>query len=335
MSNENREPMAGDVDPVGRLLERSSPRPAPPADDTRRIRDSVHAEWRALTTRRHRRRWSYSGIAASLVLCAIVVARMTGTDDAPPIDIAKIEKRFGSVYLVREDAGLIELGDLQILHSDLIVQTAKASGLGFVLGDGLSVRLDEDSRIELISRDMLFLQRGRVYVDAPASGPPVRLTIRADQGSVTHVGTQYMVATAGDELTVSVRDGEVHIDGQYYDAEAAAGERVTLLGAHRPVVDRLAAHGGPWRWTEMLSPRLTIDGMAADKFLQWVSHETGYRIVYVDADAQRIVDNTVLKGVVDQNPLTELRLRLLTMDLAHETDDARGLIRIRASGSAR
>ena len=335
MSYDDREQAASDVDRVGQLLKRALPRPAPPADDTRRIRDSVHSEWRALTTRRHRRRWSYVGMAASLVLCAIFVARMTGTDDALPIDVAQIEKRFGSVYLVHEDAGLIELDDLQILQSDLIVQTAKASGLSFVLGDGLSVRLDEDSRIELIAPDMLYLQRGRVYVDAPASGPPIRLTIRADQGSVTHTGTQYMVTIAGDELTVSVRDGEVHIDGRYYDSEAAKGERVTLLGSHRPVVDRLATHGGPWRWTEMLSPRLSIDGMAAGEFLQWVSHETGYRIVYDDAEARRIANNTVLKGVVDRNPLTELQLRLLTMDLAHEIDDARGLIRIRVSGSAR
>jgi ferric-dicitrate binding protein FerR (iron transport regulator) len=320
-------------DRIERLLERASPRPAPPPDDARQIRESVHAEWRAVTARRRRSRWSYAALAATLAACAILTARYSGTDDAMPVEVATIEKRAGSVYLVRDNEGLIELGEVANLLSGQVVQTAKVSGLAFVLDDGPSVRLDADSRVELVSSDLLYLQRGRLYVDVPGTKPPSRLAIRTDKGTVTHIGTRYMVTIAGDKLTVSVRDGEVRIDGRY-NANAGTGEQVTLLGSNRPMVGRLAAHGGPWLWTESLSPKLDIDGMPAHEFLEWVSRETGYRIVYDDDDARALAGNTVLKGVVDRDPRTELELRLMTMDLAYELDDARGLIHVR-SGNPR
>jgi ferric-dicitrate binding protein FerR (iron transport regulator) len=316
-------------DRIERLLARASPRRAPPPGDARQIRESVHAEWRAVTSRRRRLRWSYAALAATLATCAILAMRYSGTDDALPVEVATIEKRAGSVYVVRDDDGLTELGEVANLLSGQVVQTAKASGLAFVLDDGPSVRLDADSRVEMVSSDLLYLQRGRLYVDAPGTEPPSRLAIRTDKGTVTHIGTRYMVAIAGDKLTVSVRDGEVRIDGRY-TANAGTGEQVTLLGTNRPMVGRLAAHGGPWLWTESLSPKLDIDGMPAHEFLEWVSRETGYRIVYDDEDARALADNTVLKGVVDRDPRTELELRLMTMDLAYELDDARGLLHLRA-----
>jgi hypothetical protein len=136
------------------------------------------------------------------------------------------------------------------------------------------------------------------------------------------------VAIAGDELTVSVREGEVRIDGHYYDATAAVGERVLLRGTDRPVTDRVSAYGAQWRWTELLAPRRDIDGMSADDFFTWVGEETGYRVVYEDELAGSVAAGTVLRGVVDKPPRQELQLRLLTMDLAYEIDDSNGEIRI-------
>ncbi|HEX5788018.1 MAG TPA: FecR family protein, partial [Woeseiaceae bacterium] len=211
-----------------------------------------------------------------------------------------------------------------------VVQTAKDSGLGLRM-NGASVRLDEDSRIELEADNRLYLQRGRVYVDT-ADGAGDALVVRTDQGSIVHLGTQYLVAIAGDELSVAVREGAVRIDGRYYDASAAAGEQVTLNGTRRPAVNGVAGFGGAWRWTEALAPRPDLDGLPAARFLAWVSDETGYRLAFDDDAAERIATTTVLKGAVDEDPRTALRLRLLTMDLAGDVDEARGEIRIRSTG---
>jgi ferric-dicitrate binding protein FerR (iron transport regulator) len=335
MSDEGSDMPDGGVDRIEQLLERAAPRPVPPAEDARLIRQSVNAEWRAQVGRRRmRRRGTVAALAATLAACVIVMTRFGGTEQGPPVEIAQVQKRLGAVYLVQDDAGLVELEGSN-LASGQVVQTGKSSGLAFVLRGGLSVRMDEDSRIELLARDLLYLQDGRVYVDAPGNEAPVGLTIRTDQGSITHVGTQYMVTIAADELTVSVREGEVLINGNRYKADVTAGERVTLLGTHRPSVARLATHGEPWRWTESLAPRLNIDGMPADEFLKWVSSETGYRIVYEDDHVRGVAGDTILKGVVDRDPRTELQLRLLTMDLVYDVDDSRGLIRIRDAGTPR
>lgn len=317
-------------DAVERLLEHAAPRPAPPAEDERAVREAVHAEWRRRIGRRRRRQAAVVGLAATVVAAVMLALTMPANDGAAPGGAARIDTRIGAVYLVSADAGLVELGEVQEIRTGQVVQTAKSSGLGLRVA-GASVRLDEDSRIELQGADRLYLQRGRVYV-ATADEADDALVIRTDQGSIEHVGTQYLAAIAGDELSVAVREGGVRIHGRYYDARAAAGEQVTLRGTRRPAVNALAGYGGPWRWTEALAPRPDLDGLPAARFLAWVSDETGYRVAFADADAERIAATTVLKGAVAEDPHTALRLRLLTMGLAGDVDDARGEIRIRSTG---
>ena len=316
-------------DPVEQLLQRAAPRPAPPAGDERAVRDAVHAEWRRRVHRRRRRQAAVAGLAATLVAAAMLALTLPGSDATAPAVAAHVDKQFGAVYRVPANAGLVELGDAATLRAGQVVQTAKDSGLGLRM-NGASVRLDEDSRIELEGDSRLYLQRGRVYVDT-ADGAGDALVVRTDQGSIVHLGTQYLVAITGDELSVAVREGAVRVDGRYYDASAAAGEQVTLNGTRRPAVNGVPGYGGPWRWTEVLAPRPALDGLPAARFLAWVSDETGYRLAFDDDAAERIATTTVLKGAVDEDPRTALRLRLLTMDLAGDVDEARGEIRIRST----
>lgn len=314
-------------DNVERLLGRAAPRPAPPAEHERQVRGAVYAEWRRQVGRRRRQHLSIVGLAATVVGGAMLAFYFAGGERTAPIDVARIERQFGATYFVNEDAGLVTIGDAASLMAGQTVQTARASGLAFSI-DGVSVRLDADSRMQVLDRGRLYLERGRVYLDTPPQKAAASLVVRTDQGAVSHLGTQFMVAIAGDELTVSVREGQVHIDGHYFDATAAMGERVLLRGTDRPVVGRVSAHSEQWHWTEFLAPRHDIDGMSADDFFTWVGEETGYRIVYDDATAGSIASATVLKGAVDEPPRQELRLRLLTMDLAYEIDDTSGEIRI-------
>lgn len=316
---------------VERLLTRAAIRPAPPADEEQRIRAAVHAEWQRQLGRRRHLRLSVIGLAATLVAGAMLAFHLLTPDGRAPVEVAQLERQFGAVYLVHDDAGLEAIGNVAALEAGQTVQTARDAGLAFRLV-GASVRLGGDSRLQIAGRDDLYLERGRVYVDAPPEKPDIRLVVRTDLGSVVHRGTQFMVAIAGDELTVSVREGEVSIDGRYYDAQAAVGDRVTLRGTNRPAVDRIAAHGVPWRWMEALAPRQDVDGMPADRFLAWVGGETGYRIVFGDDEARVTSGATLLKGVVDESPRRALELRLLTMGLDYDIDDARGEIRIRTAG---
>ena len=319
-----------DRDPVEELLEHARPRPAPPRGDVGRVREAVHAHWRRQVRNRRLRHVSFAAMAASLVAAVMLALTLSRTNEMAPTDVARVEKQFGAVYLVREDEGFVELGDAQRLLTGQVVQTAQAAGLGLLIGE-VSVRLDEESRIELQASDRIYLQRGRLYVNAPQEEPSSSLVIRTDQGAVAHLGTQYMVAIAGDELTVSVREGGIRIDGRYYDARATAGEQVTLRGTWRPALQRIAAASGSWRWTEALAHRLEVDGLPAERFLSWVRDETGYGVVFTDDRARAIAANTLLKGVVNEDPRTALKLRLLTMDLGYEIDDARGEIRIRST----
>ncbi len=64
--------------------------------------------------------------------------------------------------------------------------------MALALRDGVSLRLDHDTRVALVSADRVDVTAGAVYVDSGVSGPSAaRLQVGTPAGVVRHVGTQY------------------------------------------------------------------------------------------------------------------------------------------------
>jgi len=330
MTDNPNPPLHESRDAVEALLGQASRRPRPPAKATADVRTAVHAEWQSLTrARRRRRRLLAAGAAAGVFALAITATQLMTVDPVLPETVAVSARQHGDVFLVGAQSELLPLNPASVIEAGQTVLTSSGAGLGLDWNTGISLRVDASTRVEMTAPDTIYLQTGRVYVDTDADGSAGPLVVRTDVGTVTHVGTRYMVSVKDEELTVSVRDGRVRIDGHYHDAAGQPGDRVRLHGSARPVVDRLPAHGETWRWTESLAGTLDVDGKPADDFLRWVSHETGYRLVYDDDATERTARETLLKGRVDADPRTELGLRLMTMDLDYDINAARGELRVR------
>ena len=62
---------------------------------------------------------------------------------------------------------------------------------------------------------------------------------------------------------------------------------------------------------------------------RWVERETGRRIVYADATAERAARETVLHGAIDLEPLPKLGAVLTLTDLGYTLDGERIIIRAR------
>lgn len=312
-------------DAVEALLEQASRRPTPPSEDEAMIRDAVMSEWRAVTGRRRTRtRVTRFAVAATVLLGVAVTFNALQDSGIAPLQVATIAKSHGSIHVRGEESQMHELRDLTSIMSGQMIITARNSGIGLAWGNGGSLRIAADTRIEFLSDEEIFLHAGRVYFDstpseliagAGDSSSAARLRILTDHGTVTHIGTQYMTYTSDSELTVSVREGEVAVDGNYHNEKARAGQRLSVMGSARPSITNFPRHGDAWGWIEEVSPDVEIDGRSVDEFLNWVGRETGLTLEYPDAATEQVARDVVLNGTVKLAPRAALDFWAETTDL--------------------
>lgn len=329
-------------DALDDLLSQASPRPVPPSDHEALVRTAVHAEWRTITRRRRsRRRLAMIAVAASVLVAVFVSLNSIRVPDIAGIQVATISRSFGSIYLLGERAELHETNKLTVVLSGQTIATGNDSGLGLRWSNGASLRIDADTRVVFVSPHEIYLRSGRVYFDSQPSALPSNSTqtfvedfvIRTDHGSVAHQGTQYTTYANSTKLSVSVREGEVTIDGDHYVETVTAGRQVTFTGSSRPSVLNISRYDNDaWDWIEQLGPVAEFDGRTIHEFLLWVGHETGLRLQYETDAAEDLARNDTLRGTVATGPTNALRIWMMGIDLDWRIED--GIIYIRESGTA-
>jgi len=325
-------------DAVEALLLRAAPRPVPPGKDEKMVRDAVFTEWQAMTgKRRQRTRFMQFGIAATILLALAVSFNSLRVQGVAPQQVATISKSNGSIYVLGEQATVQRLPETSVVMAGQTIKTDRDSGLGLEWGNGGSLRIAANTVVEFISAEEVYLHSGRIYFDsqpaeliASISGGSgaAKFQVDTDHGRVRHLGTQYMTYSASDVLEVSVREGEVSIEGRYHDEKALAGQRLSLSGSARATVLNIDTHGAAWNWVEETSPIVDTDGRSVEQFLNWVSRETGLRVEYPNEATQRAAASTILKGSVNLKPSEALEFWSQGQDLSWITDG--GAIKVSA-----
>lgn len=311
------------------LLREARPRRAPPDADREQVRQAVEAEWHAIVGQRRKRRRRLSLAAAATFVLAVAatlyVLRLPGVT---PVAVATIERSIGSLYLLGERSELTEADELSVVTTGQTIVSGPASGAAMRWHQGGQLRLDADTRIDLVTDDTVFLRAGRIYFDSQASAlsnpskpmSAARFAVRTVQGTVWHTGTQFMASQDGRTLTVSVREGAVHVDGDYYDGGANAGQQLTLESRNRPVLTSIPVAGGAWSWVESIAPTAGVENPSVYQFLSWVARETGLTLRFATPEAERIARHDRLIGRVDAPPRDALRLWMSTVDLHWHID---------------
>ena len=319
------------------LLRQASPRPVPSPADIAAARAAVRDEWQAVIGRRRTQRLVMRlALAASLVLAAFVGYSLVRAPMPTPIVVAEVVMDFGPVYLSGDD-GQLRAASGQVMAGQTLVTEADA-GLALEWGAGGSLRVDEHTRLTLTGADRVQLVSGRVYFDSvstpqqPAAGDgnAARLRLETTHGVVRHVGTQYMADVSRDALVVSVREGQVEIDGRFHQGRAREGQQVTLSGSQQPSILSIDRSGREWAWVARRTPAADVDGKTLHEFLVWACRETGLRLQF-EGNAEAVARDTVLRGRIDAEPAEALRLRLATTALKwrieegviHITDETR------------
>lgn len=291
------------------LLAGVDSRPQPPNSHENLVRQVVHAEWRMATNQRVRRRYFYLSAAASLLLGIFVSVSYFGTGAATTSfeQVAQIQKQVGEITI-----------------TDQIVETGPDSIVALAWVNGSSIRLGENTRLSISSVEEVYLHKGQLYYDSTPSdlagerlGNGNIVRIRTDNGMVTPLGTRYMTRVANGEVTITVREGAVSLQGNRGVVTAAAGQRMTSRGSRRAAVSNLSGYGKEWDWIEKTSPPIDTKGRNVYEFLSWVSDETGRSVRFESTAAEELARSGLIVGFgrIELEPSVALQLIMVSSDL--------------------
>ena len=321
MSEFSEGPPVDSGDALEQLLSHATVRPTPDSHDVAAARDAIHSEWRnVISGRRSRRHVMRFAIAASVLITAISVFGLLRTPGVDIVQVAAIQKSFGTIYLLSEQSELLQAPRLETVHVGQTIVTGEDAGIAFAWINGGSVRLNENTKVEFQDEKSIILHSGQIYFDsrpaeliagATASAANAFIVI-TNQGSVTHSGTQFMADVGADALVVSVREGRVSVDGSFYDGVASRGEQIVFRGSRRPTILNINDYGGAWDWIGQTSPPVDVNGKSVHVLLEWVCRELGFELEFVGDTVELAVRNELLIGRVDAEPEAALRMRMAT-----------------------
>lgn len=310
-----------DEDSVAKLMSLAGPRAAIPADVQARVYANVREEWLAGTAVKRTARWAIPlAIAASAVLAVTLVIQPAETPLVRVGTVARLDpgSQAAGAHLAPGDG----------VHAGDTLATSDGQGMSVLLRGGASLRLDEDTVLQVDGQDDFTLIQGRIYAD---SGQSVyrdgTLNIDTPYGSVTDIGTQFSVAFDDTELAVAVREGRVDVAARLDTYVALAGNRMVLSKSGDVATIPVAANDDSWNWAVDLAPAYDIDNKTLLDFLKWVARETGRELVFADDDLRLAAMGTVLHGSVsDFTPIEATASVLATTTFRYRMDSTRLVI---------
>lgn len=311
-----------ETDALALLIRAGGRREAPPDEAYQQVLAATQSAWQRKVRRRTYWRVA-NAIAASVAVAAILigVATLRSPGPALPVQVAVSDVIRGSV-MVHEDgsAQATAIGGAgAAVMSGSRIRTGRDSGAGLLVGDGLSLRLDESTEIAFETDSRVRLLAGAVYVDTgPGADPGSTLDIATAAGVFRHVGTQFEVRRLGDVHRLRVREGLVTLQGPSEELETVAGGEIALRpdGSFRRAL--VSAHDPDWRWVHALAPAPYVEDQSLAELLSWVSRETGRVIRFSDPALAVAAAQTTLHGSRQRLlPMEALTVMLATTDFRY------------------
>jgi ferric-dicitrate binding protein FerR (iron transport regulator) len=298
------------------------------------MRTAVSAEWQGAVASERRpvggQRWQLA--AAALAVCAVAIWLTVGQGAGGElVGIVQTQADPGLVAERRllggkrlEAGASVRAG--QHLEAEATTLVALAGGGKLFIRQGAAVTVN--------SAHELALRRGSVYIDMDPALAHGQLQVRTPYGLVQHVGTQFEVSLLDGRELVSVREGTVQLSGSTGIATSIAqGREVTVTPSGIAGTRAVLPYDARWQWTEVAGDTLAIDGKTVTVLLRWVARTTGRELVFDDARARKLAEQTVLHGTIrNLSPALAMRAVLATTSLSANLGAA--TIRVTAAAPA-
>jgi hypothetical protein len=288
---------------IERVLRAAGGRAQPSAEMQESVRAAVHAQWRAtVAARKGRNRRAWLAAAASFAVAAVgILTIRTVVDPSSAVVVASVSRATGDVKS-RESllSGWKEASSERSVHDGDTVMTGFDGRAALTLADGVSLRLDHETRIAFEDAEHVEVLAGAVYVDSGGATPSAKpLEIHTPAGAVRHVGTQYEVRLVDAGTRLRVREGRVELtpaDGASHSV--GPGEQVVVSESGVLAREPVATSGSEWEWVLHVAPPFDIEGRPVIEFLSWAARELGREIVFASPESEAEAQSAVLSGTM-------------------------------------
>jgi ferric-dicitrate binding protein FerR (iron transport regulator) len=325
MNERSNKPANDSGDELAALFGRIGTRERPRAAAEAAAFAALHAQWQSSTAARRRRRVVAVAGAAAASVATLAVAYVWLQSPVPgtPAALATIEHVEGTDITWRDDQTQAQpLGTHRAFAEGQRLATGPGARVALEWHDGGSLRLDESSRLEFVSASAVRLPAGNLYFDSAVAsvtgGAAPELAVQTPAGEVVHLGTQFMVSVASDEVVLSVREGQVKVTGDGFELVVAANEELDLRADGTRGVTAIDGYGERWSWAADVAPQIELDGRSTFDVIAWAARETGRGVVYETRTAENSARGNVLRGIDRRSPNGVLALLPYLTGLAYE-----------------
>jgi hypothetical protein len=291
---------------VEQLMKIAGEREMPAAAAMERARLAAHDSWQQLLRQgsaRAPRRWlKFSlGLATAAGFTLIALLTFLPRTSAPHQVAARVSSLEGRA-ISQGDAGDTAVFPDSEVFAGTTLETA-AGRVALALGDSLSLRMNQYTRLRFDSPSGVTLLAGDIYVDSGGVNAAGRLRIETPAGEVRHVGTQFQVFVTGANTRVRVREGRVLFTSLATgEARAvAAGDELRIADGRVELTRALASYGADWEWTAAIAPPFDIESRPLAEFIAWAAREHGWQVRYASEALQQQTYEIRLHGALDQS----------------------------------
>jgi len=290
------------TDPLEKLIKYAGRRESVDPQRIERVEQQLTRHWHQLIQNRQaaarRRRVTVFGsglaVAASLVMAVILLPRIL----TQSLVVAHVATTIGAVESGARGEPLTKLAVGTELLAGSVLESADSAGAALELLSGHNLRIAAASRLR-IETNAIVLDRGHIYLDSGPDGSSTPITVRSTLATVREIGTQYQVHLQADGLEVSVREGIVNLERDSGIVMARAGEFLRLEQDGSVSREAIPQYGEHWRWISQLAPALDINDRTVAEFLEWLSRENGWRVIFATASLQRDAQSIQISGSID------------------------------------
>jgi ferric-dicitrate binding protein FerR (iron transport regulator) len=271
----------------------------PDAARMERAMQRVHGEWHAVLAGRRRRaqRLQWAAAVAAVALVA-VLAKVFWPGPDRAVAVATLTRAVGEVRV-----GTEPLKTGRVILSGEAIETESTGRALLSLASGEQLRIDGGSRLNWSSRTELRLARGTVYIETSGLMRPdssVGVVVMTPMGAVRHIGTRFEVQVADGKTRVRVREGAVLFSRENQPpVTVAAGQQLSVDGRGASMQPGPGSADPQWAWTHDIAPEFSIEGRSLYDALEWLSHETGLRVVYANESARSQAQRVTLRGSIE------------------------------------
>ncbi len=284
-----------------------APRTEPPAEVRDRVLAAVEQEWRK---RQKRRLAPPLAAAAAVALVVLVGLSQVGRGDTFPVQLAATQ----SLWVAGQH---LSSGGTQLrLAADTAMVADRASRL--VTDGGSDLRLRAGTEIRWLGPEAVALLKGSVYVGATGRN----FRISTPMGTVTDIGTRFMVTLDDGAMEVAMRDGITRIatdHGTYTATGSDFRGDVVRVTSDRTTARTDLASADRWGWIHEVNPGYS--SKAVPELLDVIALDLGQPLVFASPAVQKAVASLEVEGQLSNlRPEQALRVVLRTSGLVQKPD---------------